>query len=190
MAWIKGFNFRQTAGYVTDNADETYVRTPSDGETYPTTRNGVTFGWDLATVESRNRSTGVDVRLAGVNFDAVTTGAVFQVDLSQTGPHTIRAAFGEATYARTINMSLQDNTTTFSTISGSPASGHFLDATGTDYAAASWPGSNTSINRTFTSSILRVLINATVSPIAHLQVMLAAAGAPPPFHRSARFMRR
>ena len=65
-AWAIGFDFRASSNYVTDPAGDTYVL-PSTA--YPTTFNGVNFGWtNVSLVQARNRSTGVDPRLAGMNF--------------------------------------------------------------------------------------------------------------------------
>src|SRR3990167_6684343 len=95
MAWDKGFDFRNTSAYVTDPADHTYVL---HTETYPTTRNGVTFGWSAGTIDSRDRDSGIDARLAGINFGAAT--GTFRVDLPATGDYDVRIASGDASFAQ------------------------------------------------------------------------------------------
>src|SRR5581483_4227258 len=60
--WQQGFDFRATSTYVTDPPTSTYVLA---GTSYPTSRNGATFGWaNTALVQSRDRNTMVDPRLA------------------------------------------------------------------------------------------------------------------------------
>ena len=156
--WDKGFNFRASSGYVTDGANTTY----SIGEVYPITRNSVTFGWDIdRTDSSRDRTTGNDARLAGIVFAANTSGSQthnFRVDLAATGTCTIRLGAGDGGTNQRVDLELLDNTTVFATVANNIAVGSnsFLDATGTSYSAANWPGSNSTISHTFTSTILFV----------------------------------
>ena len=64
--WQQGFNFRATAGYVSDPSNTTHVLATT---AYPTKVGGVTFGWlSVQRVASRDRSTQVDPRLAGVDY--------------------------------------------------------------------------------------------------------------------------
>ena len=182
MAWDKGFNFRATADYVTDGPDETYVL----GDIYPTTRNGVTFGWvTSAPDETRDRSTTVDVRLAGQNaIDNTGASQNFRVDLTATGDYTIRLAAGDASFAQKIDVEFLDDTTVFSTVADNVATagGQFVDATGVTRTTAAWPADNQTLARTFASTLFVVrcaALSATVnnSVLAHLFVSQAAAGA-------------
>lgn len=156
-----GINFRATSGYVTDGTGETYCQGASD--IYPVSRGGYTLGWETngSLVDSRDRSTSGDVRLAGTNVinNNGSDLPVFRIDLPSTGTYTIRLAFGDAQYSQSYHYAvLKDDTTTFSTIddSNGTAANEFTDATGTNRTAAAWPGSNASITRTFTSTILRI----------------------------------
>lgn len=161
MAWSnpdQGISFRATSGYVTDPSNVTYCT----GDTYPTTRLGMTFGWESGgSPSTRDRSTGVDARLAGNNQILNTgTAGVFRIDLDGSA-YDIDLALGDASFAQGYQyLQFQDGTTPFATIddSGGTAGGHFDDATGTDYTSANWPGSNTSISRTFSTSILRLVV--------------------------------
>src|SRR5262249_36903333 len=59
--WQQGFDFRNTANFVTDPLGDTHVL-PSTA--YPTMVNGVTFGWtNTRLVQGRDRNAAVDPRL-------------------------------------------------------------------------------------------------------------------------------
>ena len=59
------FNFRETAGYVTDGAGETYVL----NDVYPTVRDTLTFGYDSTTgISTRDRVDTNDPEFAGEHF--------------------------------------------------------------------------------------------------------------------------
>jgi len=184
MAWDKGFNFRATAGYVTDGPNETYVI----GDAYPVTRNSVTFGWlDSIGSQTRDRLSSGDVRLAGINY-AVNTPAVkrFQVDLPATGDYIITLAMGDATFSHSYaSIEFLDNTTSLATLTGIVLSsaGYFCDAAGTVHTSqANWIANEVTITKTFATTILIIKLGSVdaqsdVSPIAHLFVSQVAAGA-------------
>lgn len=182
-----GINFRATSGYVTDNAGETY----SLGEAYPTTRGGITFGWDVdSTAHSRDRNSGNDRRLAGIVFENATTREL-RVDLPAAGTYPVKVAFGDAGFDQAQQKwSIKDGaSTTLDTVddAGGTVANHFDDVLGTDYTNATWPGSAASKNYTFATTQLRValLSNSGTNPaitIAHLFVGDAIGGAKgPPF---------
>jgi len=191
-SWTEiGINFRLTSDYVTDGTDETYCI----GDSYPTTRGGVTFGFVSGTVGTfggRNRSTGVDVRLAGMNYDgnSSTNQAIFRLDLASTGKYEIRLALGDAVYSQAYQyIQLKDDTTAITTIDKSAGSsaGYFYDAEGTSFSAANWPSSNVAIEHTFTSTKLFFVLGAPtaesdVSSIAHLHVKSSAAATGNPWY--------
>lgn len=173
MSFDIGINFRSTSGYVTDGANETYC---NESDLYPTTRGGVTFGWVVAgggEVQDRDRTTGQDRRLAGLNFAFNTSDPVFRLDLPATGTCDVHAAFGDHDNALPTDWLLKDNATTFQTISGSTsAANKFKDATGSEYTAAAWPGSETAVSRTFASTVFRLQSNsASLNCIAHLRIV-------------------
>lgn len=163
-----GINFRASSGYVTDGTDETYCL----AEAYPVTRGGFTFGFSVGIgwIDSRDRDSGLDRRLAGIIFtpNSGTNQATFRIDISP-GEYLIRLSLGDAGSAQGYQYcQLKDDTSVIATIADTNGTNaaEFTDATGTTYSAANWPGSNTPINHTFTSSILNVVIG---SPDAQLQ---------------------
>lgn len=136
--WRAGINFRATAGYVTDAAQNTYCI----GDVYPTTRGGLTFGWDTAgtgTVKL-DRSTAVGDVYAGVNCQQNTgTQRTFKLDLPAAGRYAIKALFGDQGYPQdTYYAQFLDGATvlgtvdtrTMSSLAFSAASGCAIDASG------------------------------------------------------------
>lgn len=164
-----GINFRSTAGYVTDGANETYCS--ADG--YPTTRGGATFGWS-AVDGARDRTTIVDRRLAGVNF-VNTIGANFRLDLPATGSYDVHVAAGDASTSNGGLWDLRDDATAFVSLTGdSLGSGNFRDASNVTRTAAAWPGSEVLANRTFSSTIFKLYDRAnslTNNVIAHIRLV-------------------
>jgi len=177
-AFNEGFNFRATSGFVTDGTDDTFVLT---SDTYPTTRAGVTFGWETTSgLDSRDRSSGVDARLAGMHFKANdnTSTITFRVDLPSTGDYSIRLAIGDATGGNSqVNyVTAKDNSTAFITLSPISTDGdHYGDAAGNLPLEGDWAATNVAVTRTFASTIMRVTLGGTVdsasSTIAHLKVV-------------------
>ncbi len=164
-------DFRASAGFVTDPAGGTY----SLGETYPTTRGGVTFGWS-APATPRDRNAGVDPRLAGINRTESGVNNDFRLDLPSAGDYAIRLAMGDMDNG-SVNSKviIKDNTTTLITI-GPHTTGvdQFYDAADASYTSAAWPGSNSPVTKTFaTTTLIMSLIGvAGVSDavIASLQI--------------------
>lgn len=172
-------NLRATAGYVTDNAAETYCL----GEAYPTTRGGVTFGFATdQTANSRDRNNAVDRRLAGIVFKSNAAGTIgFTVDLPSTGTYDVRIALGDATGAQNQLCVIKDNTTTLTTINAASTSGFFRDAVGVEYSAAGWPAANTAASLTFATTKLVLTLgnhsSATLSTtLAHISFVLTSGG--------------
>jgi outer membrane protein assembly factor BamB len=173
----KGFNFRKSQAYVTDGANETYVL----GDLYPTTRNGVTFGWgtNIANV-NRDRVATNDRRLAGVNQQTNNgTQVTFRVDLPAPGTYQIHLALGDAGFGQA-NQYLQilDNTTVLMTIDKrgvGTAAQQFYDATGALLTNTTWPTSEKPTTLTFASTTLNVVIGSPTSvtnssTLAHLRI--------------------
>ena len=182
MALDAGFNFRSTSGYVTDGAGQTYVLKT---DSYPTTRDTFTFGWDAAPSNDRDRDATADVRLAGINYQAnASPEAVLRVDLDATGDHDIHLACGDTASAQYDQyVQFRDGTTAFATIDKTEtiAQDNYYDATGTKYSEANWPGSETAISHTFSSTILRVAVSrdssgSSNSVITHLRVVETGGG--------------
>lgn len=154
MAFVKGFNFRGSSGYVTDGADEVYVLST---DTYPTTRGGVTFGWESGSPIQVNRDSGLDPRLAGINACFSTAPETFRIDLPNTGTYDIRLAIGDASSGQpSQNWRVKDGTTQLLTVTGTITSGSFRDATATEYTGANWPANNTASQQAFATTIFRI----------------------------------
>lgn len=170
MAWDKGFNFRATSNYVTDSSPtETYVL----GEQYGVTRNSVTFGWSVdLTANARDRVSGNDRRLAGLNFTTGTTN-YFRVDLPAAGLYKIHVAMGDGGSTNWADWAIKDTTTTLFTTSGFLTNNTFSDATDTNYSAANWPASETGVIHNFATTELRVYSNGSSgnNVIAHLRII-------------------
>lgn len=178
-AWTTiGINFRATAGYVTDGANQTYCLGTSD--TYPQPRGGATFGYTSVNGDaSRDRSTGVDVRLAGQNQQPNDgTQSVWKLDLTTSGPKTICLALGDENSTQGYQyIQVLDDTTVLFTITDTDgtANDKFDDANGTEWSGSAWPGSNTCRTVTFATTTLVFKLGATSSQsgsstIAHLSV--------------------
>jgi hypothetical protein len=182
-----GFNFRATAGYVTDGANESAVLGINNN--YPNSYgNGLTAGWEQSQTDSaRDRDSGVDRRLAGLNAPLGVTPVTvtFRIDLPSTGTYDIELAAGDAVFSGDADLELRDNTTVFATISGAlGGGGRFFDAQGTLHtSAAAWVSSQAPVQRTFTSTILRIALNpnadATRGQICHIGITAVGGGSNP-----------
>jgi hypothetical protein len=161
MSFPQGIDFRNTTGFVTDptNCD------PEIGTTanYPrTTAQGNSVGWeDAIGANTRNRSTGVDARLAGLAFATNSGGNKrYRIDLPN-GTYNLSLAFGDATTSGArISCQIFDGATLLASFSDvSSGAGQWVDATGTvRTSSADWVSNNQSISITITSGILRVKI--------------------------------
>ena len=84
--WQQGFDFRNSAGYLTDPPGDTYVLATT---AYPTKGSGVTYGWvKTSLVNARDRNAKLDPRLAGINYATNGAPATFYVDLPSAGHAT------------------------------------------------------------------------------------------------------
>ena len=190
MAWDKGFNFRESDSYVTDGANQTYVRY---FDAYPTTRNGVTFGWVSAPSDEDQNASG-DVRLAGINYSQ-NNGEVltFQVDLPAAGSYIITLANGHfSSNVANNKVEFLDNTTSLATVSTVLiVADNYVDASGVSRSEANWPSQNVSITKTFSSTTFNMKIGNSVlggyTCVNHLFLSQAASdtqewrGSYPPF---------
>ena len=168
----KGFNFRETAGYVTDGTDETYVLR----EAYPVTRNGITFGWDNLNVTPLNKNASNDRRLAGVAF-ANASGAshTFRADLPASGNYTVHLALGfpdgggDASNTATV----KDNTSTLATINYSAVTAQrFTDATEVMLTEVTWPTTEAGIDLAFSSTVFNLeMASATFWGLNHVRLV-------------------
>ena len=173
---VAAFNFRGTAVYVTDGAGQTYVL----GSTlYPTNRDGLTFGWVLSALLA-NRSTSVDVRLAGLNYSTGGVDENFRFDLPAAGTYLVGLAMGDVVAAQSnMQVEIYDNTTLVLTIGRRAVSaGQFWDASDVKYSSAAWPTSQTPVPLVFatTTLILRLKGDGNSSCISHLSVASVPTG--------------
>lgn len=178
-----GINFRQTSGYVTDGASDTYCL----GEAYPTTRGGLTFGFPAsAAADMRNRATSVDARLAGGYGRANASATVdFRLDLPAPGQYDISLALGDANHAQNHRVLIKDNATTLHTINVATPIAEWADATGATYEfSPAWVSGQTPVRLTFASTTLILTLgghsSATLSTfLAHLKVTPVGDTTPP-----------
>jgi hypothetical protein len=179
-----GINFRGTAGYVTDGANETYCV----GDIYPTTRGGVTFGWETNAPNIQDRNAGSDRRLAGMNYASLVTRN-FRLDLPATGAYDIHAAFGDQASSQHTEWLIKDDTTQFAAITTfSSAADAFKDATDVDRPSeANWIANEAKLTQTFASTVLRLTSNNNAANvvIAHLRVVQVGGAAVHPYWQHA-----
>src|SRR5208337_1257984 len=172
-----GFDFRNTAAFVTDPPGDTYVLSTT---AYPTTVNGVTFGWmKPSPVGARDRNAKFDPRLAGINYVSNNSPATFYVDLSSAGTYNLSLAMGDAGYEQCFTqcqVQFLDGSTVLDTVTGGPTkAGYFYDAQGNNWSAATWPTSNLSQQVTLTGTRLTVVVGTNkatgdYTPLAFLGV--------------------
>lgn len=192
-----GFDFRATESFVSGDhstdCNNTTTQTKCEiavSGTYPTsmTVNGSSFnaGYNLAPDNTADRDSGIDIRLAGIAYVSNAGASSYQVDLSAPGDYCFTLALGDAGgLPHPQKMIVDDDTTPLLTVQGTTIPGHFLDATQTDYDAATWAGSQTGVTLTFATTILQVKWgNATggldFSTLAFFGIAEGACAAPPP----------
>lgn len=181
-----GFNFRATSGFVTDPANTTYVL-PTD--TYPTTRAGVTFGWDTS-LSGDDLNAGIDARLAGAHYIGSNQLRDFRVDLDAANTKDIYMAIGYAGFSLTdqqvkiIDGAGGGGVTLFTVTDASIGANHWTDATGTERTSSSdWASNNTSQSAAFSTTVCILRLgDALVSNnhvITHLRISDGGGGSPP-----------
>jgi len=189
MSWDKGFNFRLTSGYVTDPTNTTYVL---NTDTSPTTRNGVTFVWadnGTGTLDSRDRSTGNDPRLAGINFISNTSSQVgiFQVTLPASGQYDLYLAAGDQAQGGPVDLEWGDNGsyTTIANAHDTVSANSFVDASNAVRTHAQWVADSarggTARRITMTSTTFQIRIAglsavAGLTPLAHVFLSQVSTG--------------
>ena len=161
--WQQGFDFRNSAAFVSDPAGDTYVLATT---AYPTTVNGVTFGWvKTGLVYGRDRNATLDPRLAGINYADNGSPATFYVDLPSPGTYSLSLAMGDASYEQCLvqcQVQFFDGTTLLATVKGGLiAAGYFYDAQASQWSAAAWPTSNLSQQVTLTGTRLTMVVGTS-----------------------------
>lgn len=152
----QGFTFRATVGYVTDPVDYLFTN-PGDADIYPTTVGGFTMGWDNSGVQSRNRNSGVDARLAGMQFAYTNNDQVWRLDLTDLDgarEYTINGGMGDPnTTNATQYAEIRDNTTTRLTVNATAgASDELVDLGGNSRDINDDPDTFATQDITFTST--------------------------------------
>src|SRR5271167_2421798 len=178
-----GFDFRNTSTFVTDPTGDTYVLPTT---AYPTTSNGVTYGWaDTSLVGGRDRNASLDPRLAGINFANNGSPARFHVNLPSAGTYNLSLAMGDANFERCVvqcEIQFLDGQTVLATVQEGPIpAGYFYDAKGNQWSAAAWPSSNVSQQVTLTGTRLTVVVglsqnNGEITALAFLGVTQTSGG--------------
>src|SRR5271166_513182 len=158
--WQQGFDFRNTAAYVTDPPGDTYALATT---AYPTKGNGVTYGWlKTRLVQGRDRNAKLDPRLAGINLITNGSPATFYVDLPSPGTYNLSLAMGDAGYQqcwKQCQIQFLDGGTVLATLTkGQTNLGYFYDAEGNNWSAAAWPTSNLSQQVTLTGTRLTMVV--------------------------------
>lgn len=184
MAFPQGIDFRATAGFVTDPTNYDPETSNDAAANYPrVTAQGNTVGFTSSTNGGfpLDRNAGNDARLAGMFTDSNANLIVYEIDLPATGSYDIGIADGDASYARS-NQKIEvfDTTTSLGVLFSGVATGgvnRFIDATGTVYAAANWPGSNTTVSKTFTTTkaVFKIGNGANNAYIASIFMQAASA---------------
>ena len=179
----QGHAFRATLGYVTDApGDFCIINNP-----FPyTPSGGLTCGWTVVGgVGTADRNNLIDPRLAGTTYTPGIAG-YFIVEWPSTGSKTIQLAAGDAgSFTNPCVWDLYDGTTLLSHITTGTTNASFHDSTDTNYNAASWPGSNTTQNFTFsdtggTGGTTRIILQSYASGntvLAYFKVSDAGAAA-------------
>ncbi len=177
VPWSQGFDFRNTAGFVSDPPNYNPVLPATN---YPTTVNGVTFGWTTpGLVQGEDRNTLVDPRLAGMNSAQNGTPSTFAISLPSPGTYNLALAMGDdgaAQCGTQCQVQFLDGDTVVDTVTGGPTNqGYFYDAASNNWSDEAWPTSNVSQQVTVAGNSLTVVVgtnNATgdLTPIASLAV--------------------
>lgn len=191
-----GVDFRATSGYVSDPANTV----PEIG-TNVDYSSGRGYGWETlltaGSLSTRDRSAGVDARLAGIHgySNGITNEyGDFRIDLPAAGSVNLRLAIGDASNAQPHNwIKVYDGSTLLATIVSDVATlaGEFYDATGVKRTSASdWVTNNAARSLTFATTIMRIRVgpgpsggsNSGSSSLAHVDLATSGATHLGPYH--------
>lgn len=190
MAFPQGIPFRSTSGFVTDGANDSVETSTSnttnaavDSASYPrTSAQGNNVGYETGSFNvliTRDRSTSVDPRLAGLHGTNNGPVMTYRIDMPTAGYKAVRLAVGDNNYSFNVTppgLELFDGTTRLRTLESLPtnAAAHWMDATMAERtSSADWVSNNASITERFLTTILRVNITHPAG-IAYLYVEDAA----------------
>jgi hypothetical protein len=187
MAFDMGFDFRGTAGYVTDPA----YGVPVLGEAYPHTYtngngNSINAGWAVSTSLNLDRTSTNDARIAGANGEGNGTPREFNVNLSSgsapgAGTYTNDIAVGDSLASVRADFKVLDDTTVLidGTNGGAgfgTAANDYIDASlAVVTATTTWTGAT--VSKTFATTTAKVQIAmdviASYTFLAHFRLTLA-----------------
>jgi hypothetical protein len=195
MAFDMGWNFRDSAPFVTDDV---HYGVPCLGEAYPHTyTNGdgqsLNAGWVTGPSGTQDLVNTNDPRLAGKNYCNNSLGYSFKADLSSgsapgAGTYVIDLAAGQPAGGggNLQALNIKDNTTVLVDLTNGGAgtatntAGDYIDATDTllHSQTTSWGG--TTVTKTFaTATVILEIVNpgSGFSTPNHFRLTLQAAGA-------------
>ena len=159
QSWEQGFDFRATSSYVTDPPSSTYVLSTT---AYPTTVNGVTFGWANTALVGAEPQHDSGCAAGRDELSEQRMPAKFYVDLPSAGMYNLSLAMGDEGYAQCwtqCQVQFLDGSTVVGTVNGGVEGlGYFYDATGKNWSAAAWPGSNSTAAVTMSGTRLTVVV--------------------------------
>ncbi len=189
MTFNQGIDFRQSSGYVTDPANcYGEISTTANYPTTPTAGSSTGVGWETSGVVTRDRDSADDPRLAGVHAYPNGSTGTYRIDLPAAGTYVITLAIGDAgTNWSGETVELFDGATSLGKIVNAATINdqNFYDASGNEWSAAAWPGSNVTISKVFATTILRLTLTNTVAgnytTLAHVFVT-GSGGGPDLFH--------
>lgn len=196
MPFDMGFDFRGSAGYVTDPS----YGVPVLGEAYPHTYTNadgksINAGWTTTPIYYKEDSSATnDPRIAGINDCTNNVANYFSIDLSSgsapgAGTYMIDCAFGYALAQERVDFEIRDTATVLIDGRGggngitTTAAGKFIDATlAVVTASTTWTG--TPVSKTFATQLCVVacaLDNVsggnTDTPLAHFRLTLQGGSA-------------
>lgn len=186
MATIQEVNFRATSGFVSGDSADAHIET-STGNNYPTvSAQGVTLGWTSAasSIDRRNVSAGINPKLAGIAAsNSGVTACNYRVNLTALGgpgTYRIRVAMGDDDNARP-NQKLEvfDDSSSLGVLINGPAANHrWLDATGVELTATTWPTDNDYVDLVFTSNIANFLFGTGSNnwAVSHISIEKLVTG--------------
>lgn len=173
-------NFRETADYVTDGANQSYAME----YTTPRSLNGYTWAWvESPAARNRNASSTFAPELSGINyFDWPATHDLL-VTLPNTGPYKIGIALGDASYSHWgMTCKIYDDTNLLSAVctNANVDAAHFIDINGVSRTAAEWKAERSVVQYSFTTTTLRVQLDGSIGQtcIASLIVQQSYSATP------------
>lgn len=168
------FNFRATAGFVPDGANQNAVTLGSNS--YPATINGQTVGWTTLIDGTADRNASNIPQLAGIAYRTNNNGpGIFRWDLA-AATYTFCIAAGDAGFANSQKVVLKDGGVAFMT-AGSPTATtaqQFIDTAGNIWTNATWSANQVCQSHALTGTLTMEIganngDSTTATTIASLQ---------------------